>query len=713
MTPLRLYFGDLTHDTIGLATEVFPLNIGYVAAYAKAQFGDAVDVRLFKYVKDLEQAIDDDPPDILALSNYPWCLNISMAMFDQLAERRPEALRVMGGPNFPHGADDQRDFMAKYPLVDAYMYLDGEVPFANFVRMAIEVGDLAETRRALCATPVPGCVHLDEADALVATPLEIRLKELDEIPSPYLTGLMDPFFDGRLAPMLQTNRGCPFKCSFCHDGSPKLNKVTQFSLERAKAEIRYIADKVPSNMHSLFISDLNFGMYKRDAEICAEIAAIQRSHDYPHYIDTSTGKNSKERVIANIGQLGGALGLTMSVQSMDPTVLANIKRDNIKLDAYLDLAPSIREAKLPTVSEVILGLPGESKKSHVDGVSALLDAGIDHVTPHGLMLLNGSELATRAQREMWDFQTKFRVIQRDFTRLKNGRKVIEVEEIVVGSNTLPFEDYLYCRAIDFLLMLTNNMGFRALIRFMRQNDLKIMDVLADMLEAIDARSAAGGGAAAPESVVTLMDSYIAQNKSELWDSPEEIIEFFQDDENFQGLIEGRYGANLIFTYSARAFAQCFGDVADCVFHHAREAFRRADLEDVCAEELEQVEQFCRGRIFNLLGDDRLRSVPEIDLEYDIEAWLADPDGRPLSDFGWDGSRRTVFVLTTEQFRLVEDGLDQYGHNDIGRGKLLTRINANALWRKTMAEDEFDPSQYVALGQAPEFYKVASSTWHYR
>jgi len=35
MKSLRIFFGDLTHDTVGLATEVFPLNIAFVAAYCK------------------------------------------------------------------------------------------------------------------------------------------------------------------------------------------------------------------------------------------------------------------------------------------------------------------------------------------------------------------------------------------------------------------------------------------------------------------------------------------------------------------------------------------------------------------------------------------------------------------------------------------------------------------------------------------------------
>ena len=107
MNSLRIYLGDLTHDTVGLATEVFPLNIGFVAAYCQKVHGASVEVSLFKYIHDLEAAIERDPPDILGLSNYPWCHNIDLAMIELLAARRPEALRFMGGPNFPHDAPSQ------------------------------------------------------------------------------------------------------------------------------------------------------------------------------------------------------------------------------------------------------------------------------------------------------------------------------------------------------------------------------------------------------------------------------------------------------------------------------------------------------------------------------------------------------------------------------------------------------------------------------
>ena len=239
--PLKIYLGDLTYNTISLSTEVFPLNIGYIASYCKKQFGNKVDITLFKYIDDLEKSLSDSPPDILGLSNYCWCQNVSQEMFKLFTEKNPNGLRVWGGPNFPQDIPSQEKFMKSFPEVDVYVPIDGETGFSNVVSFVLESNSKKEVKKKLNEKPIDGCITRDTNGNLQYSNPVIRINELDEVPSPYLTGILDKFFDGKLSPMIQTNRGCPFTCTFCTDGSEFVKKVNNFSLERVKFKSRWLA----------------------------------------------------------------------------------------------------------------------------------------------------------------------------------------------------------------------------------------------------------------------------------------------------------------------------------------------------------------------------------------------------------------------------------------------------------------------------------------
>ncbi len=161
MEPLSIYLGDLTYTTLSLATDAFPLNVGLIGAYANSAFGSAVNLRLFKYVEDLEQAIAERPPDILGMSNYPWNFSLGLEFFRMVRARSPTTVCVMGGPNIPLDDDSRTEFIRRNPYIDFYAYLEGEEAFAELVRRALDVGP---DRVRMKAAPIDGFIHrVDEA----------------------------------------------------------------------------------------------------------------------------------------------------------------------------------------------------------------------------------------------------------------------------------------------------------------------------------------------------------------------------------------------------------------------------------------------------------------------------------------------------------------------------------------------------------------------
>ena len=673
--PIRIFLGDLTYDTIGMSTEVFPLNVGYIAAYCKKQFGSKVDITLFKYIDELEASIYENPPDILALSNYVWSHRIGLEMFDLVHSQNPNVITVWGGPNFPQDLESQQSFMKNCSSVDFYVPIEGEIGFSNIVEEVLNISELDYKKEILFKKPIDGCISRNPDGSLQFSIPEIRTKKLDEIPSPYLTGLMDKFFDGKLTPMIQTNRGCPFTCTFCVDGADTVNRVNQFGLERVSSELDYIGEHVTNNIHSLHISDLNFGMYPRDLEICDGIVGIQKKYDYPHRVISTTGKNKKERIIQAIEKLNGTMSLTMSVQSMDEQILRNIRRSNISVDHMLALEPTIKKVGLVTESEVILALPGETYHTQIDTLKKLLTAKLDYIQVYTCMLINGSELNTPEQRKKWNFQTKFRILPRDFTTLRNGKNVIETEEVIVGSDTLSFEEYLELRLLSFSIFVTNiGIVYDSLLKFLRQNNIEIFDLFFQMMKQIDS---------APPLVQKIFDSVKNDMVDELWDSPEDIQAHYQEQEEYEKLLSGEAARNVMQYHNALVRYSCMDEWTQFASNIMFGLLKRKKIISYELEnQLRDIINYCAGLGHNTLGDDRMSTNPEFLFDYDIESWLDDKNNKTLSRFKLDKKRTISFQFSSNGSKVIQDELDR--HTDIGRGQALKNLPLQIQFRNPKA-----------------------------
>ncbi|EMO63556.1 radical SAM domain protein [Leptospira borgpetersenii serovar Pomona str. 200901868] len=200
------------------------------------------------------------------------------------------------------------------------------------------------------------CDYLYE-DKIICNELTPRVKSLTELPSPYLLGLMDKFWDTSLIPLIATTRGCPFTCAMCSEGASYYNKVVHNEL--FSQELAYIANHV-KNTTILNLSDANFGMYRQDIDKAKVMAQFQLSHGYPKSLLTATGKNQKEKVIEVASLLNGAMVVFASLQSTDEEVLENIKRSNIKIESLKGVADATKIQDSTTVTELILGLPGDT-----------------------------------------------------------------------------------------------------------------------------------------------------------------------------------------------------------------------------------------------------------------------------------------------------------------------------------------------------------------
>ena len=671
MAKLKIYLADLTYSTVVIANDVFPLNVGLIASYTLNKFKKYVDISLFKHIDELEKAVIESPPDILGLSNYCWNERIGYDIFKIAKDSNPNILTVSGGPNFPHDVASQQSFMNNHPEIMFYVPIEGEIGFSNIVERMLSVYSKGKNIEYIFEKPIEGCISRKKDGTLqYLSPID-RIRNLDEIPSPYTTGLLDRFFDSELNPMIQTNRGCPFSCTFCVDGADDVQQVNQFSIQRTEDELNYIGTRVPKNKNLLYISDLNFGMYPKDIQICDIISQIQQNYGYPQRIIVSTGKNKKERIIDSIKRLHGALRFLIAVQSTDNTVLTNIKRDNISIDHMMALAPAIKNENLRTSSEVIVALPGDTYETNVNTIKHLLRAQIDDIHIYTLILFKGAELDTLQERKKWGFKTKFRILSKDFTTLCSGKKVLEIEEVVIATNTLSFDEYVKIRVLAFLLSVTTiGIIYDAILKYIQQKKISVFELIERMSKNYDT-----------ENINSIIDSYKKSTINELWDSPEEIEKYYQDDENYAKLLDEQEGFNVIQHHQIKVISKLMIEWTEFTINQAEKLLHEHGFQDKQTKiELDDITNYCKGLSTNVLGKDRINTNPNFDFLHDVQNWVYDENEKPISEFRFSTKTNVVFKLKTEQYKTIQNALETYPNSIAGLSQAFKTFPIHILWR---------------------------------
>lgn len=536
MTSTRIYLADLAHTySVSDRSLPVPLSLGYLKAYADTVLGDSVDIRLFKHPERFLAALHESPPDIVGFANYGWNENLNRAVGAHVRERCPDALIVAGGPNIDPDPVRRDDFLRRHGYVD-YLVIDGgEQPFAELVTW------WRDTDRDPAALPSN---LVWRQDGQVRDSGERPLKKIiDDIPSPYLSGILDEFLAAGMIPMFETNRGCPFKCTFCAWGSASKDLVRRMDIDQALAEIAYVGER--SDARNWIVCDANFGILKRDVELAKAIRAVRDATGTPTKCHIWLAKNATDRNL-EIGEILGDMTVpVMAVQSLEDEVLENIKRDNISTETYAEYQKKFHRMGSRTYSDLIVPLPAETLESHLTALRQLVDMGVDIIQNHNMRLLAGAETNSTETRERFGFETKYRLIHGDAGeyRAPDGTviRVFEYEESLRSTTTMSEDDLFYLRKLHFLVDFCWNIEvYKPLLRITQAYGVNPVDIFIRMLDAAGSGESPIAGA--------FFERFDTTSRDEWFDGAEAIEAHFADPGQFERLINQEFEKlNIVFS----------------------------------------------------------------------------------------------------------------------------------------------------------------------
>ena len=665
-----IWISDLTHTAQGIGANGFPLGASYIYAYAKKIFGNEFDFKLFKLPAHLEEELRSTSPTIFSFSNYSWNLELGYKFALLAKQRDPNVVTVFGGPNFPTDENEKLDFLKKKPAIDFYIELEGELGFVDLVK-ALSENNFNVKQLKKHGKKIINTCYIHE-DKLITGSIE-RIKDINIIPSPYLTGALDHSFQLPLIPMIETTRGCPFTCTFCADGLDIKSKINRYESQRTREELQLIAKNI-NKVDELIVTDLNFGMYKQDMETAKEIANIQKNYNYPISVDAPAGKNMPKRII-NIASIMKGWSMGGVIQSSDPDVLKAIKRSNISISAYQDLIDFGNKQKANrTYTEIILGLPSDTKERHFESLRLGVEKSVNNLRMHQAMLLTGTEMASKRDREKYGLVTKFRTLPGNvgnYNILNEEHPVAEIEEIVVGSNTLSMNDYVECRIMNLIIKtFYNNNIFNEIHSMQRAMGISPFDCLVYIKDHEEMYT---------KKVKKIIESFVTETTEDLFDTREKANEYVLSPNVINKYINGELGTNELFLHSSLLFNE-FKDISDLIFESVKRVIKQKGLLTPLIENyLTDLKRFTLMRKNIPLNN--TESVLLGEFEYDFESiHKSEYFLNPNSISKLKTPIQLKFFHTNKQQEHITNQQKLYSNHALGLGRLLQQTNLNLVFR---------------------------------
>lgn len=297
-------------------------------------------------------SLPDQDFDILALSCYVWNYEKQYELAKKAKERNPNVFVIAGGPQVPINDNSIFD----NTVIDAICYTEGERIFAEFLDAFINNGNI----------DIPGII-LKNNNKKPRT--AIPKLDLNALQSPWLHCAndfarysKDIHSQGkRMNVMFETNRGCPYKCTFCDWGMATNSKIKRFNHNILLAEIEQI---MKWNPDFIFVADANYGIFKEDLEYMQKFAALKQDFKTNTHLAFCAAKNNKVvvneayKVLHDAKMIPGAMQI--GFQHTDEEILKIMDRDNIKTSKSLEEMEESYKYGIPLVGVLILGNPGDT-----------------------------------------------------------------------------------------------------------------------------------------------------------------------------------------------------------------------------------------------------------------------------------------------------------------------------------------------------------------
>jgi len=327
---------------------------------------------------EILKEIKMERPTVIAFSCYIWNIYKILKITKSIRKLGFKGSIILGGPEVSPIA---QQILVENPSVDIIVREEGEVTFSEIVR------HLLSKQKSL--DDILGITFWKDRNIVENKPRPL-IDKLDDIPSPYLNGVVNLNKIEQQLAMFETLRGCTFSCKYCLWG--KGQRLRYFSLKRVKQELLAVMN---SNVRRVWLSDpisnFNKARFKKILRI------ILRNNSKKVIFDFEMKAEFLDKEMINLlSKLPGGY-IAFGLQSTNLLVLKNINRKWNKKIFERNIKLLQKKAKRIEIAiDLIYGLPGDTYESYKKSFGYAMSFQPHNIQSHRLQVLPGSYIYNNA-----------------------------------------------------------------------------------------------------------------------------------------------------------------------------------------------------------------------------------------------------------------------------------------------------------------------------
>jgi radical SAM superfamily enzyme YgiQ (UPF0313 family) len=345
-----------------------------------------------------------------ALGAFVWNEKHVQEILTRLRVKKFPGPIIVGGPQVSY-VSDNNELEKYYPQADVFVRGYAEAALVKWAQASEE-------------NPIIRGVHYRGVPDLGGS----ATVDLESLPSPFLTGLIPPQRFIRW----ESQRGCPFRCTFCQHREPETAylKRRHLSRPRIEAEIDWITkqNKIIQDI-ALLDPTFNSGPY------AVETLDLLRVNGYTGKIALQCRADMvNEEFIRAVSELNSQakVVLEFGLQTIHKEEQRFIERPT-NLKKVTEVIQKCIARGIAIEVSLIFGLPGQTFVSFQESVQYCINLGVPTVHSFPLMLLRGTK--------MFEQKQALGLIESDEMASVDIDRVQHDISHVVASKTFTYEDW--------------------------------------------------------------------------------------------------------------------------------------------------------------------------------------------------------------------------------------------------------------------------------